>query len=284
MSKQLLNTVSLKIFQDEGGNFGASHKDTYQNGFDAFWSGRTIFHDVFEHWFENKHEYFINKCAMNRSGECAAMGAALYYYNELAVHSRALNSRSIYTFEKMTQLENELAIKDSLMRSSDFGNKFESIIPNQDECNSALEYGVDDLWENVRNYQKTIEIDDEDKESTTIYRNSLTKAKVRNAYRWGYNMAENLIPNEAGNNIVMEDFITFFDDFCKNNEAECMLEAFSGLVINIYSEKNKFNETSISWDAELISQYGENMTLTEEFNLDDYLSDQFDLEMAYDNE
>src|SRR4051812_49426606 len=62
--KKLVRTVDLRFFQDDAnGEWGVTHKETCPgngNGeeFNAFWDGRGIFHDVFEHAHEFTDKHF----------------------------------------------------------------------------------------------------------------------------------------------------------------------------------------------------------------------------------
>jgi len=289
MSKQLIHTVKLKFFTDDNGTSGISHEQTCEYNtndetFDAFWDGVGIFHDVFEHWFEYKHEYFLNDFGMNRAGECAAMGAALYYYQGLGVMNRTRQGGMFYRpFTDDIRMENEYPIKESLTGYSRFGHTFECMIPDQDEAHIELECVIDDLWESVRNYQRDNDIEEGCEDGARVYRNSLTKAKVRNSYRWGYHMAEALVPRSGDNNLTLTGFIDYFNQLCKDNDAKEMVEIFDSININLYSDKNEWGETCISWEGELISNEGDSIKLDSPFNIDEYIESQMALNYEDDD-
>jgi hypothetical protein len=72
-------TVELVIQEDDAtGEYGLVHKGT-QGMFNSFWGADGIFHDVFEHYFENSHPYFNNQYAFQMWGEMAASGHAIAY-------------------------------------------------------------------------------------------------------------------------------------------------------------------------------------------------------------
>jgi hypothetical protein len=255
---RLINEINLTLFRDDAdGSYGVTHKDTHcaNESFNAFWDGIGIFHDVFEHWFEFRHKYFTGDYAVNRGGECAATGAAWYFYNTLGVHNRPLSN--LHFFGDSIRKENESAIIEAVEYGyTNFGSELLSAVPTQKPLdNIELEYQVSQLWKNVKDCQ-VCESPDE-MEGAMQYKKSLSKSKIANLYRWGYRMAEKMIPDNMENQNVLTDFIRFWDTFCKNNSAEELCNYFRELNIKIY--KNSKGE--ISWKAKLISG---------DYNVNDY--------------
>ena len=170
--KTLVNKIDLKFFDDDAtGEWGLAHATTYNdnNAFNAFWNGMGIFHDVFEHWFENEHKYFMGDNAMNVGGEMAAMGAMWYYYAELGVHNR-MNERSFHSPSDSMRMTTESMIQESIQCGyNQFGNTLECGVPYQKPVESGeLEYQIQKFADNVKefnfdyssNYDQTQEKED----------------------------------------------------------------------------------------------------------------------------
>ena len=134
MKRRLIKTVRLDFFEDEGGNFGLCHHNTQDqdNGFDAFWHGMGIFHDVFEHSHEHENKYFKGDYAMNVGGEMAAMGSMWYYYNQMHMSNRLNNSGGMYTSADSMRLTTQDEIQQSIVYGYPrFGYTLESNVPKQ---------------------------------------------------------------------------------------------------------------------------------------------------------
>lgn len=228
-------------------------------GFNAFWDGVGIFHDVFEHWFENKHKYFIGEAALNRGGECAAMGAAMYYWECLGVSNRPLGS--YHYFMDSARMENEYALKEAITQGyMDFGSVLESNVPYQKQIKGGdLEYEVEKLYEGVQ----LAELSQDNPKYSKEVKDSVTLAKLRNLYRWGYRMAERLVPDKQDNQNTCYEFIEFFNKFCRNNTAE----SFAGGQMEVIVRKDK---GIISWKAFILID-GERIRIKDPYEL--YLAD-----------
>lgn len=263
--KKLIHKVDLVFFEDDAtGEFGLAHKETYDDneGFNAFWNGIGIFHDVFEHWFEKRHKYFQNEAAMNVGGEMAAMGAMWYYYDYLGVRNRQSNPNSIYNFSESMRRTTQDMIEESIQEGySRFGYVLECKVPEQRESeNGELEYQIDVYSDEVKNYEfKHDKYKAEpEKECSEAMKNSITKNKIANLHRWGYRMAEKLIPDNYDNRDTLINFIEFFDTFCLNNKAKELHSYYSGMTIKLYKDENDI----ISWKAVLTSSDSQIKNLT----------------------
>lgn len=253
--KKLVNTVNLEFFCDDAtGEWGLAHEGTIEShgsGFNAFWNGRGIFHDVFEHHFEHKHKYFTGDNAMNIGGEMAAMGAYLYYRSQITGSKRDFNQNSIWHYSDSMRKTTEDMVQEAIeYGSSQFGSTLECGVPSQKPCeDSELEYQIREYWQNVKKFNVAKDCDcDNSKESAKQYRNSVTFAKIANLHRWGYNMAKKLVPYSYENRDTLQNFIESWDVFCKNN-AETMAQMFSGITFKIYKENG-----NITWTAFLNSK------------------------------
>ena len=91
--KKLVRKVDLLLFCDDNtGMWGMTHKETCKlDGFNAFWGGRGIFHDVFEHAHELTDPNFRGQYAFNIGGEIAAMGSLWYFHSECNFYNRLIS-------------------------------------------------------------------------------------------------------------------------------------------------------------------------------------------------
>jgi hypothetical protein len=245
--KRLIKTVDLIFFQDDAnGEFGLAHKETYNesnNPFNAFWSGMGIFHDVFEHSHEFTHKYFRGDYAMNIGGEMAAMGSMLYYIDEMGISNRlrqGFNWRSNgETMRESTFAEVHEAISSGYCN---YGYTLESNVPKQRPSdNGELEYQIAEYYKKVKTLP--LSTDENEREFGRDYKKSVTFRKIADLHRYGYRMAAKLVPHNWDNVATLTSFITFWDNFTKNNSAEEMQNSFKGLTIKLYKDENGF----ISW-------------------------------------
>lgn len=247
--KRLIKTVELSFFQDDAnGEYGLCHKDTqdsnYGNGFNAFWGGLGIFHDVFEHSHEHQNKYFRGDYAMNVGGEMAAMGAMWYYYNVLGMYNR-LNANGYNAPGDMMRETTHSEIKEALYSGyCQYGYTLESNVPKQRPTDdSELEYQIEKMWKETKD--AAIKCTDEQERDFAIgYKRSVTFRKIADLHRYGFRMAERLVPDNYDNRTTLVDFMNVWDAFCKSNSAEDMQNNFSGVTVKLYKENDR-----ISWKA-----------------------------------
>lgn len=246
--KRLVKTVELSFFNDEAnGEWGLCHKDTQDvdNGFNAFWNGTGIFHDVFEHSHEHQNKYFRGDYAMNMGGELAAMGSMMYYIETLEVHNR-LTRNAFFRGNAEVMKESTLGdIKDAIYSGyCRYGYTLESNVPKQKpvEC-GELEYSIKEYYNEVKNYP--VECTDErEREFALNYKQSVTFRKIADLHRYGYRMAEKLVADNWDNRTTLVDFINVWNEFCKNHSAEEMKNMFDGITFKLYKENDR-----ITWKA-----------------------------------
>jgi hypothetical protein len=265
--KRLIKTVNLSFFCDDAnGEYGLAHTDTidnnYGNAFNAFWGGMGIFHDVFEHSHEYQNKYFRGDYAMNVGGEMAAMGAMWYYIDVLGVYNR-LNNRSMYSPGDVMRLGTQDMVHESITDGyTSFGNTLESNVPKQRPTeNGELEYQIEKFWKDVKALTVKTEYEQE-RESGKEYKKSLSFRKIADLHRYGFRMAERLVPDNRDNATTLVDFFEVWEQFCKANEAETMARMFKGVSIKLYKENDR-----ISWKAEFKTadrMSFKNVTLTAE--------------------
>ena len=222
--------VNLIIFEDDStGEWGLAHKNSinnqYGSNFNAFWNGIGIFHDVFEHYFEDVNKYFIGDYAFNIGGEIAAMGHLAYYWNEFRPSERRLNPNSIYSFEEAIIASTESEIEDAITYGNwNFGNKLLCNVPKakKQDYHYYLENIIQEHWYKIKNLKpkKDTYSDDEQFQSQKDYKKSITLSKLRDLYTWGWKQGEKIFPSSEENRETITDFINFWNKFCKENRAE----------------------------------------------------------------
>jgi hypothetical protein len=260
MKKKLIRTVDLRFFQDDAnGKWGVTHKETCPgngNGeeFNAFWDGRGLFHDVFEHAHEFTDRYFRKwPYVLTTAGETVAMGALLYYIGKCGVN-RDPNSKGgyYYTPEQQAVLET-CGTHCEIIKSGQgsFAGPLEVCVPNQkDTGDSMLEWAIDEHWQKVLEAKQKVASEvykgsPDETERAKEFSDSVTEKKIRNLYRYGFHMAEKLAGNSRQNGTILSDFVLFWDDFCKRNSAEELAGFYKGIVFRIYKDA----EGIISWVA-----------------------------------
>lgn len=252
MRKRLIKEVNLVFFEDDAtGDWGITHNNTYDESdgrsFNAIWTGPMIFHDVFEHSHEFSHKYFKGDYALNIGGEMTAMGAMWYYYNRLNIHNRDINPTSMYSMaEKMkhTTLDD---VKEAIGGYPRYGYTLESCVPRQKPVEDGeLEYQIEDFWKEVKEYNSHYSKSDgeQEREDGRNYRKSVTFGKIANLHRYGYRMAERLVPDNYENQRTLYTFICYWNDLCKNYQPEVLAHVFRQIVFKVYRSKD-----NISWEA-----------------------------------
>lgn len=290
-NKAPIREVKLRFFEDQAnGQWGLAHVETYQasnggDGFNAFWDGRGLFHDVFEHAHEFTDKHFMGEAAMNIGGEMAAMGAMWYYFDEMGLYDRQTpNARQFgYWTGDTLRRSTEGDILEAIGSGyCNFGNELISAVKRQKPTeNSELECQIDIYWDNVRKYKRGgfAAHSQQEEEFANTYRKSITKSKIANLHRYGFRMAEALVPHNSENKHVLSEFISFFDAFCKDNSAEEIAKLCNYMVIKLFKD----DDDRISWKAYLIGSPGSfvgELEIKEHFSLDDI----YDLTLAQESD
>jgi len=262
----LLHTATFKIEKDwNTGEYGLIPVNAYNDKgatFDAFYNGVGIFHDVWEHFFENTHKYFSGIGAMNIGGETCAMGYAMRYY-ELVGDKRSLNTRFNFIESAFgtSTTEFEIGVESG---GYQFGDEYICNVPDQskNKMPQYLEEHLESLW---KNWLPTFvnckydcfdpeELDDPRYLQSEAFRASVTWDKFINLTRYGYNRAYQLTKNQSGiNSGVLYDFIEFWEEFCKTISAEQLSYNYDKITFKVYKVRGV-----LSWSALLISPYGDN--------------------------
>lgn len=239
-----VHSVKLEFFEDENtGEWGLSHPNSIRcaTPFNAFFTGIGIFHDVLEHWFEDKHKYFLGRNSFNVGGEMAAMGAMWYYFETLGVSNR-LNYSSFYTPQDNTRATTENMIQEAIEYDYiQYGDTLESGVPHQKPTeNSELEYIISKMWGNVKKMNPGIHSED-NKESAIAYKKSVTHRKIADLHRWGYRMAERLVPENYHNSNELYSFLEYLNEFTKNHDAEELSRFCNYMQVDIYKHRGEIS-------------------------------------------
>lgn len=252
--KRLVRKVELRFFCDDAtGEYGLTHAETIEGGFNAFWGGIGMFHDVWEHAHEHTHKYFRGRFAMNIGGEMTAMGAMWYYQNSLGLHSkRMINPNSIWDPADLMRRTTQDDIQEAIQEANcQFGSCLESNVPRQRPVNdSELEYQIEKMWAEIKtfNFKPGEYSEDNEKEYAQEYKASCSFRKIADLHRFGYRYAERLVPYSRENWQMMYDFIDFWNAFCKNNVAKDLQYWTRGITFYIYKQ-----EGQVTWRAKLVS-------------------------------
>lgn len=274
--KHLIKKVDLRFFQDNTtGEYGLAHADTLDNngsGFNAFWNGIGIFHDVFEHSHEHANKYFRGDYAMNVGGEMAAMGGLWYYYNVLGVYNRMSQGMYYTPGDIMKRTTMDMVSEAITDGNTQFGNVLESNVPKQSPvCDSELEYQIADFWKTIKNTNVKTDYKD-DRKRGRDYKKSVTFRKIADLHRYGFRMAEKFVPDNRANADTLCEFLEFFDAFCKNNSTENLQGLFRGMIVKVYKNEND----EISWTATLTAQRGTGLKdykITNMYNVDEQIEE-----------
>lgn len=263
--------VELLFFQDEAnGEYGIAHSNAIDQGFNAFWNGIGIFHDVFEHSHEDTHKYFKDQYAFNLGGEMCALAKAYYFYDSMGITNRAFNNYRLFQ---------EVVIEDTFSTAHEsiaygycnFGYTLECNVPYQKPVkDNYMESHIKDKWQGLKQVQprRDEHTTKEELEDMRQYKKSCTLSKILRLHRYGYRWAERQYPNNRHNQETLYNFINYWNLFTKTNSAEDMYNYFKGITFNITKKKG-----CIKWTATLIAKgFGKNVRLNEdrEFNLEDY--------------
>lgn len=277
--KKLVRTVDLRFFQDDAhGEWGVTHKDTCPgNGhgeeFNAFWDGRGIFHDVFEHAHEFTDKHFRGIYALTTAGETVAMGSLLYYIGQGGVY-RNQNGEDRYRSAEDQAVSETADTQTEMITSGNerFTGGFEVCVPEQkDTEDSSLEWAIDEHWQKILKAKAAVGSrvwndpkkgqSPEELERCKEYADSVTLEKIRNLYRYGWHMAQKLAGDCNGN--PLSSFITFWNEFCKANEAEQLAAYYKGITFRIYRDADGY----LSWVASFVSKNLPSYEAAKEFKI-----------------
>ena len=252
--------VELKFHEDDAtGDWGLlpSNSINIDTPFNSFWTPQGIFHDVFEHYFEQNHRYFTDKYAFNIGGEVAAMGHLAYYWNEFRPEDRQINRLSIYSFEQSiidsTKSDMQEAISEGY---SNYGNELLCAVPKQKILETrgyGLENIIQDHWYEIKEIKpkRTKNDDDYIMNYKKNYKKSITLGKLRSLYTWGWKEAQKIAPWSEQNKTTIDKFIFYWGYFCDQNKAEDLAKWVDKVVFTI---KGGYD---MSWNADFYTKENE---------------------------
>ncbi len=263
--RRLVRTVNLRFFQDDAnGEYGLAHADTLNgqngsDGFNAFWDGMGLFHDVFEHAHEFTDPHFRGQYAMNIGGEMAAMGAMWYYLDGLNIQNR-LRSGGWFSPSQVT-IDGTFGMIQEIISGNggSFSDPLECGVPAQKESdNSELEWIVESYAAKVAALEVKVEepkdlvLGEEPDSRERDFKRSCTPEKIANLHRYGYNQAAKLVPNNGANHSTLTHFREFWDGFCKTHDAEEMASLYRGVTFKVYRDADDV----VSWVADFQADPG----------------------------
>jgi peptide methionine sulfoxide reductase MsrA len=218
-----MRTTTLAFFCDDAnGEYGLAHDNAInvENPFNAFWDARGIFHDIFEHYFEDVHPYFSGDYAFNIAGEIAAMGHVYYYINCLDLSVRARSRWGNNYIGDNTSIINgtHSDIEEGITSGyTYYGSELLCNVPYQ----KPVEY-MEDLiqkhWETIKPLQ--VKAQGDERESAIYYKKSITRSKLQRLYRWGYRKAERMVNDNSHNLSTLTDFYKTFEKITEHSAAE----------------------------------------------------------------
>lgn len=220
--------ITLYLEKDDNEIYGLRCSDL----FDSFWEGKLIFHDVFEHWFENNHKYFKGDYAHNRAGEIVAYGALYYYISELGLSNRIGRFNIDDTLVNDHYYSIVEAFEDKFDRYGEL--QLMCNVPKFRESIGTLYDAASILWNKLK----------ENIDVQRLYASGYNKSKLRKLYHYGYNLARRLVPYNYDNQQVLYNFIDSWNKFTKRIDAEDLYNLnYHEAVFNITRRKGIINWT-----------------------------------------
>lgn len=201
--------VILKLHEDDNGTWGLTHVNTLGK-FNAFWSSDGIFHDVFEHYFEDKHKYFSGNAAFTIWGEMCASGHGIAYSQIGIDNFRYRNSRDgrDFTVDTSTLLE------DWIHGDTDYPDFpiDNCIVPKQEVLTTpGLNY-----W--LNQYKDWLA---EHNEISSDKVKLIDEKNLVNAYTFGYKRAMRIIGKDWDHSYnVLDKFLEQWNRICVHNDAK----------------------------------------------------------------
>lgn len=216
--------VKLRYFQaEEYDQWGFAHVDTFnhENAFDPFYDASGLFHDVFEHYFEGSVRFRGEK-QNSLYGEMVATGHKYYYVHKMGVNSFAYRSFGNYMTDWAIDTKYEVrACIDEEQGKEDVDYSNYKLTPLHLPYQRPIwpGYGID---REIKIYQEYIQ------DECQVSSRHESMREITNAYRYGYRMAQRKWPDEGvWENVpkqkMMHDFLSFWQNFTKNNAAELLM-------------------------------------------------------------
>lgn len=87
------------------------------------------------------------------------------------------------------------------------------------------------------------------------YQRSCSARKIADLHRYGFRLAERLVPHNYHNHVILTDFIEQWEKFCKANSASDLAGLYKGITFSIFRDAS--NEISWRADFEKRNMYGD---------------------------
>lgn len=255
--------VHFDVKQDYNGLFGFIPKGSEERGFACFYGGIGLFHDVFEHFFEEKHKYFKGDFAYNVGGEMTAMGMAMYYHYVLGVHNRPIpNTYWQGNFSEAVMRTTFSEIQESVLEGyTNFGEELLCNVPYQKPCDYNMESMLSEFEYRISELEVRTSYEDE-RLAAIEYKKSVKGWKINRLHRYGYHWAERLIPYNKDNQIKLAEFIDFWDVFSKKITAEDLVKVVCEAKIKVIKRKSIVN-----WYCDLLTTWGQKVRVTDKTDI-----------------
>ncbi len=220
--------VELQFFEDDAtGGYGLAHRNSIDEGFNAFFNPIGIFHDIMEHYFEDIHPNFSGKYAFNYGGEIAASGHAAWYIHGLGLSARWTDIKAPNNIEdafaRGVGLEDELCYGNTR-----FGDELlckprniYTLHPNYSMFVTYHWYYWNKMLEETtpRGCSQNVQI-------ANRLRKSLSLRKLEALYGWGYYTAKKLVPPTDENRQAIEDLYEDIKRFTQHNDPYYLVNRF----------------------------------------------------------
>lgn len=244
-----MHRVKFNLYKDEELNRtgfvpAAAFAEEYNAGFDPFYGGIQMFHDVFEHWFEGLDPHFRGDYSFIVSGEIVAQAACAYYYYVMGVQSRGNDGTGRF-MDALIDETLEWVLEATNHSNTHYGDELLSCVPRISISNSYLDNLIDTWW---ITYKAGL-----NKDSTPVarkYAASVTKDKIADLCRYGFYLASKLVPNNTDNYRALTGYLEYWERMSSFCPAESMLPYFTTLTVYVSKKKD-----IISWTAKLGSYY-----------------------------
>ena len=189
--------------------------------FKPFYRPRQIFHDVFEHNFEERHPYFTGNHAFQKEGEIAAMGAWYYYGTRLELSRALAFTRNIHDCE--TVINETLT---SWNRNIPLGS---CVQPQKEIFDTDLEW----LGKKIAT------------------KHCIEQNKIVDLLYWGYQRANGYIKT-LEDELQAIKFLDFWEQFMQHNPPEKLWEEWKGIRFEI-------SASPLTWSMQFIplTQYAQ---------------------------
>ncbi len=225
--------VQLQFFQDDAaGHYGLAHKNSIDNGFNAFFNPIGLFHDIMEHYFEGIHPNFSGKYAFNYGGEIAASGHSAWYIHGLGLSRRWTDLKTWQSmqsaFTRSVGLEDEICCGYTR-----FGDELLCKCRNIYTVHPNYGQFVYYHWEYWNKLMEDYPEPRDEIENAIRIRKSLSLRKLEALYGWGYYTAKKLVPMTEHNIQMIERMYEDLEQFTKYNYPQELCGMFKYFTAHI---------------------------------------------------